>query len=156
MPSTRSNAEPILSPDPELNCRLCRMNRNLGNLEDELDHEIPPPVEAHDQLLAENHGEGEIRSQPPAPPPHEYNRGNVNITDSECPLVLPILPHGHTFVVTSSLMQIFTAIGLFSRLSSEDPHAHVAKVRSVCKICVGRAYLNMNVIGLRLFPLSLT
>ena len=100
MTSTRSSREPILSPDPDLNRTLRRMNQNLGNLEEEFDREIPPPVEAHDQILAENHGEGEIRRQPPAPRPQEYCRGNVNITDSDGPLVLPPLALDHTFWVT--------------------------------------------------------
>ena len=52
MTSTRSSREPILSPDPDLNRTLRRMNQNLGNLDEEFDREIPPPVEAHDQLLA--------------------------------------------------------------------------------------------------------
>lgn len=64
--------------------------------------------------------------------------------------------HGHTFVVTSSLIQMLTARGLFPGLTFEDPHAHIAKVRSECKICVGRHNLNMDVIGLRVFPPSLT
>ena len=58
-------------------------------------------------------------------------------------------------MVTSSLMQILTARGFFSRLPSEDPHAHIAKIRAVCKSCVGRPDLDLNVIGLRVFPLSL-
>ena len=33
---------------------------------------------------------------------------------------LPPLPQGHTFVVTSILMQMLTARGLFSGLRSED------------------------------------
>ena len=70
-------------------------------------------------------------------------------------LLLPPLPQGHTFVVTSSLMQMLTARGLFLGLPSEDPHAHIAKVREVCKSCVGRPNLNLDVIGLRVFPLSL-
>ncbi|XP_049406169.1 uncharacterized protein LOC125869772 [Solanum stenotomum] len=45
--------------------------------------------------------------------------------------------------------------GLFTSLASEDPHAHVAKLRSVCKSCVGRPDLDMDIIGLRVFPLSL-
>ena len=59
-------------------------------------------------------------------------------------------------MVTSSLMQMLTARGLFSGLPSEDPHAHIAKVRVVCKGCVGRPDLDLDVIGLRVFPLSLT
>ena len=59
-------------------------------------------------------------------------------------------------MVTSSLMQILTARGLFSGLPFEDPHAHIAKVRAVCKSCVGRPDFDLDVIGLRVFPLSLT
>ena len=59
-------------------------------------------------------------------------------------------------MVTSSLMQMLSARGLFSGLPSEDPHAHIAKVRAVCKSCGGRPDLNSDVIGLKVFPLSLT
>ena len=53
-------------------------------------------------------------------------------------------------------MQMFTARGLFSGLPSEDPHANIAKVRAVCKSSVGRRDLDLDVIGLIVFPLSLT
>ena len=59
-------------------------------------------------------------------------------------------------MVTSSLMQMLTARGLFSRLPSEDPHTHIAKVRAMCKSSVGWLDLDLDVIGLRVFPLSLT
>ncbi|KAH0737555.1 hypothetical protein KY290_036260 [Solanum tuberosum] len=45
---------------------------------------------------------------------------------------------------------------VFSGFASEDPHGHMAKLRSVCKSCVGRLKLDMNVIGLRVLPISLT
>ena len=52
-------------------------------------------------------------------------------------------------------MQMITSRGLFSVLPSKDPHAHIAKVRAVCKSCVGRPDLDLDVIGLSVFPLSL-
>ena len=51
------------------------------------------------------------------------------------------------------MMQMLTTRGLFSGLPSEDPHAYIAKVRAVCKICVGRPDLDLDVIGLRVFSL---
>ena len=56
-------------------------------------------------------------------------------------------------MVTSSLMQMLTARGLLSGLPSEDPHAHIAKVRAVCKSCAERRDLDFDVIGIRVFPL---
>lgn len=46
--------------------------------------------------------------------------------------------------------------GLVFGMASKVPHGHMDKLRSVCKSCVGRPELDMNVIGLRVFPLSLT
>ena len=68
------------------------------------------------QMLPDALGEHQQRGQNPVPWSHEYYRGYDNIADSDGPLVLPPLPTGHTFVVTSSLMQMLTARGLFSGL----------------------------------------
>ena len=46
---------------------------------------------------------------------------------------------------------MLTARGLFLGLPSEDPHAHIAKERAVCKSYVGRTELDLDVIGLRVF-----
>ena len=59
-------------------------------------------------------------------------------------------------MVISSLMQMLTARGLFSRLPSTVPHMHIAKVREVCKISLGRPNSELDVKGLRLFLLALT
>lgn len=45
--------------------------------------------------------------------------------------------------------------GFFSGLPSKDPHAHIAKLISMCNSCVGRTDFDMNVIRFRVFPLSL-
>ena len=132
------------------------MNRNLCINDDDQNQNIPAPIDVHGQLLPDDPGENQQREKNPAPHPQEYYRGYDNIEDSDEPLLFPPLPKGHTFVVTSSLMQMLSARSLFSRLHSEDPHAHIAKVRAVCKSCVGRPDLDLDVIGIRVFPLSLT
>ena len=117
MPSTWSRGEPILSLDPELNRTLCRMNiqNNPSYIDDDINPQFPPPIDAHNQVVIDNPGKGISRRQPPAPRPQEYYRGNVNITDSDGPLFLNPLPEGQTFVITSSLMQIITSIVFFFR-----------------------------------------
>ena len=118
--------------DHELERTLPNMNQNLGINDDDPNQNIPDPVDVHGQLLPDAPGEHQQRGQNPAPRPQENYRGYDNIADSDGPLVLPPLPPGHNFVVTSSLMQMLTARCLFSGLPSEDPHAHIAKVRAVC------------------------
>ena len=113
-----------------------RSRKNPANLGYGINHQLPLPVDPHNQVIVENPGDGDLRRQPPAPRPQEFYRGNVSITDSNGPLILPPLPQGHTLVVTSSLMHMLTARGLFSGLPYEDPYAHIAKQRSVCKSCV--------------------
>ena len=125
-------------------------------INEDANQNIPTPIDVHGHLLPDDSGENQQMRQNPAPRPQEYYRGYDNIADSDGPLVLPPLPQGHTFVVTSSLMHMLTARGLFSGLPSEDPHAHIAKVRAVCKSCVGMLDLDLDVIRLRVFPLSLT
>ena len=124
--------------DHELERILRNMNRNLGINDDDPNQNIPAPVDVHGQLLPNAPGEYQQRGKNPVPRPLAYYRGYDNIADSDGPLVLPPLPTGHTFVVTSSLMQILTARGLFSGLPFEDPHDQIATVRAVCKSCVGR------------------
>ena len=106
MPSTRSRGEPILPLDPGLNRTLDRMNdqQNPANLVDRINRWLPQPVNVHNQEIMENPGDGALRRKPPVPRPQEFYRANINITDSDWPLVLPPLPQGHTFVVTSSSM----------------------------------------------------
>ncbi|XP_069143439.1 uncharacterized protein [Solanum lycopersicum] len=49
-----------------------------------------------------------------------------------------------------------TTYGADDGLPSKDPHAHIAKVQAVSKSCLGKPDLDLDVIGLRVFPLSLT
>ena len=99
--------------DHELEHTLCNMNRNLGINDDDLNQNIQAPVDFHVQFLPDAPGDHQLWWQNHAPRPQAYYRGYYNIADSDAPLVLPPLPAGHTFMVTSSLMQMLTARGLF-------------------------------------------
>ena len=109
MPNTRREREPLFSYDHELESTLCNINRNLGINDNDLNKNIPTSVDVHDHLLPDALGENKQRGQNPAPRPQQYYIGYDNIADSDGPLVFPPLPPGHTFVVTSSLMQMLTA-----------------------------------------------
>ena len=156
MPSTRSQGEPLTPYDPELNRTLRRMNNQglpvnpIGvNLGDAVELQQQRVVGEENRGLAENQLGDAVRVHGlPGPRQHANYRGNIDIPDSDGLIILPPLPPGHTFVVTSSLMQMLTARGLFSGLPSENPHAHIAKLRVVCKSCVGRPNLDMDVIEL--------
>ena len=101
------------------------MNQNMGINDDDPKQNIPAPVDVHGKMLPDAQGEHQQRGQNPVPQPQAYYRGYDNIADSDGPLLFPSLPTRHTFVVTSSLMQMLTATGLVSGLPSEDPHAHI-------------------------------
>ena len=94
------------------------MNRNLGINDDDPNHTIPATIDIHGQLLRDAMGDNQQRGQNPASRPQENYRSYDNIIDSDGALVLPLLPLGHTFVVTSSLMQMLIAKGLFLGIPS--------------------------------------
>ena len=126
MPSTRSQGEPLTPYDPELNRTLRRMNNQGlpvnpigGNLDEAVEFQQPRVVGGENRGLAENQLGDAVRVHgPPGPRQHDNYRGNIDIADSDGPIVLPPLPPGHTFVVTSSLMQMLTTRGIFSRSPS--------------------------------------
>ena len=67
------------------------------------------------QLLPDAPGEHQHMGQNPSPRPQEYYRGYDKIADTDGQLVLPPPPQGHTFVVTSSLMQMLPVGDFFFR-----------------------------------------
>ena len=106
MPNTRKGREPLFPYDHELERTLRNMNRSLEINDDDPNQNIPSPVDVHGQLLPDALGEHQQRGQNPAPRPQAYYGGYDNIADSDGLLVLTPLPLGHTFVVTSCLMQM--------------------------------------------------
>ena len=109
MPNTRRRREPLFLYDHELQRTLRNMNRHLVIHDDDTNQNIPAPVDVHGQVLPDAPGEHQQRGQNPVPRPQAYYIGYDNLADSDGPLVLPPLLTGHTFVVTSSLMQMLTA-----------------------------------------------
>ena len=142
MPNTRRGREPLFPYDHKLERTLCNINRNLGFIDDYPKQNIPAPVYVNGQLLNDALVKTNRVDKIPLHGPKNTTESNF-----DGPLVFPPLPPGHTFVVTSSLMQILTARGLFSGLPSKDPHAHIAKVREVCKSCVKRPDLERLLFG---------
>ena len=69
MPSTWSRGIPVLPFDLEMNCTLRRMNEphNPDNIGDGINFQLPSPVDAHNQVIVENPGDGALRRQPSAP-----------------------------------------------------------------------------------------
>ena len=108
MPNTRRVRETLFLYDHELERTLRNMNQNLGINDDDPNQNILAPVDVHGQLLPDAPGEHQQRGQNPIPWPQAYYRGYDNLVNSDGPLFLPPLPTGHTFVVTSSLMQMLT------------------------------------------------
>ena len=56
MPNTRRETEPLFPYDHELERTLRNMNRNLGINDDDLNQNIPAPVDVHGLLLTDAPG----------------------------------------------------------------------------------------------------
>ena len=71
MTSTQSQGEPILPLDPVLNPTLHRMNiqNNPAYIDDDINPQFPPPVDAHNRVVVDNPDEDNPRRQPPSPRP---------------------------------------------------------------------------------------
>ena len=69
----------MLPFDQELNRTLSKINEphNIDNIGNGINRQLPPPVDANNQVIVENPDEGTLRRKPPARSPQGYYRGNV-------------------------------------------------------------------------------
>lgn len=58
-------------------------------------------------------------------------------------------------MVNSSFMEILKGSELFAGLAADDPHVHIDNFKVVRNRYAGRPHWEMDIIGLRLFSLSL-
>src|SRR5688572_24735359 len=174
MQNTRSRGIPLSPFNPEIQRALRGManNNNEGNVVGD---------ETADRLRQKQHNDPQ---RVPLQPPHNVglqppqNQGlhqqqplhqglnqqqiarNIHGVDDDTmgstgAILLPPLPPGSKFCITSGLIQMLHSRGLFSGLASEDPHNHLINVAYVRKSGVGDPNLTIDVIGLRVFPISL-
>ena len=73
MPSTQSREEAILPLDPELNhtLRIMNIKNNLSYIDDEINPQFSPLVDAHNRVVIDYPDEDNLSRQPPAPRPQE-------------------------------------------------------------------------------------
>lgn len=64
------------------------------------------------------------------------------------PIIVPPLPSGHIFVVTSYLMIKLTSKGLFDGLPSKDVYAYIRKAICMCRSSVYKPDVDMKTIRL--------
>ena len=79
MPNTQRG--PLFPYDHELERTRRNMNRNLGINDDDLNQNIPAPIDVHGQMLPDAPGEHQQRGQTPVPRPQAYYRDYDNIAD---------------------------------------------------------------------------
>jgi len=169
MPNTRSQGNPLLPLNPEINQLFRRMDdiREHEDMEDDgMDNENPPPrnhiprpreynEEEYEQRQPGNDRQRQRGYNDDAYGWNQY-RLNPMAMDVTGSIVLPPLPPDTKFALTSGLLQMLNNRGLFAGLASEDPHRHLQNVVFVCKSAMGTPNISMDAIGLRVFPLSLT
>lgn len=70
--------------------------------------------------------------------------------------MLQPLSNNSKFTISNKLIERLQDCGLFVSLPSEDPHGHIHCVAYICRGVLGAHHLSMDVVGLRVFPFSLT
>lgn len=80
-------------------------------------------------------------------------QANTNSTGASMLLQLPIEAK---LSITNELLQMLHNCILFVPQLSEDPYEHIQNIAHVCMSIMGRQHPSMDIVGLQVFPITLT
>ncbi|KAK4733970.1 hypothetical protein R3W88_008231 [Solanum pinnatisectum] len=131
MPNTRSKGAPLLPYNPE----FWRTIRKMVNAQE---------LEAQRQRLGLEAEAAATRDD-----------ADLNGAGATGAIVLPALPPGVKFTITSTMIQLLNLKGMFRGATSDDANQHLMNFVAICK-SQETPRVNQTSMRLRLFPLSLT
>ncbi|KAK4737325.1 hypothetical protein R3W88_001022 [Solanum pinnatisectum] len=99
--------------------------------------------------------EKSLRAQHPAHMMYEEDDVELHGTGATGAKVLPALPPGVKFTITSTMIQLMNLKGMFRGAAGDDANQHLMNFVAICK-SQEIPGVNQTTMGLRLFPLSLT
>ncbi|KAH0712190.1 hypothetical protein KY289_008149 [Solanum tuberosum] len=167
MPNTRSKGSPLLPDDPEFQRTLRKMvnaqeqkaQRNRLGLEAEIDaaNNVHETAEGVEGVIHPQHQPISPRGRAQHPTHMMYEEDNVDLDGAGATgaIVLPALPPGVKFTITSTMIQLLNLKGMFRGAAGVDANQHLMNFVAICnsqKI----PRVNQTTMRLRLFPLSLT
>ncbi|KAK4729915.1 hypothetical protein R3W88_022903 [Solanum pinnatisectum] len=143
MPNTRSKGALLLP----YNLEFQRILRKMGSRGEQRGGRSSP---SQRQPIAQRG-----RAQHPAYMMYEEDDADLDGAGATGAIVLPALPPGVKFTITSTMIQLLNMKGMFRGAAGKDANQHLMNFVAICKSqeIFG---VNQTAMRLRLFPLSLT
>ncbi|KAK4713468.1 hypothetical protein R3W88_019375 [Solanum pinnatisectum] len=160
MPNSRSKGAPLLHYDPEFQRTLGKMvnaqeleaQRHRLGLEAEIDaaRNVYQMARINQPRPAQRG-----RAQHPAHITYEEDNADLDGAGTTEAIVLPALPLGIKFTITSTMIQLLNLKGMFRGAAGDDANQHLINFVVICK-SQEIPRVNQTAMRLRLFPLTLT